>query len=363
MTLFLGSKGPSKVDLHLWTLQNHILPDSHPMPGAPCIVVGAGPIGSRAAQILAKSGVQTCLFGDETFEPYNRVRLTPLLGGDAQFGEITLEELPQENEAFQLHLGHRVVKILRDEKQIVTADGQLWPYDKLILATGSRAFVPSIPGRELSGVYRFRSADDASALLARSFSARKVAVIGGGLLGLEAARGMARRNCNVTVVEHESHLMPRQLDQDGGNLLSDLIRDMGVNVQTGVAVREIFGATRVEGLKLSNNVVVDCDTVIVCAGIRPNVDLAHNAGLAFGRGITVNDRMQTSDPDIFAVGECCEHDGQLYGLVGPGYLQADVATSTILGAHARKRPRLTLCRWRVDPARRAGGRVFLFDHR
>ncbi len=304
------------------------------VPSTPVIVVGAGPIGSRIAQVLARAGQPTMLFGDETFEPYNRVRLTPLLGGDAQFGEITLEDLPEESPAFQLRLGHRVVRLMRDQKKIVTADGQLWPYDKLVLATGSHAFVPNIPGRNLSGVFRFRSADDASALLARSFSARRVAVIGGGLLGLEAARGMARRNCDVTVLEHESHLMPRQLDRAGGQLLSTLIEDMGVHVRTGVAVREITGTTRVTGLTLADGSTIDCDTVVICTGIRPNTDLARQAGLAFGRGITVNDSLQTSDPDIFAVGECAEHSGQLFGLVGPGYLQADVASSVILGDYA-----------------------------
>ncbi len=300
-----------------------------------CVVVGAGPIGSRVAQTLSRAGVQTTVLGDEVFEPYNRVRLTPLLGGEAQLGEITLDDMEADSEALQVRLGHRVVRILREKKQVATADGRLWPYEKLILATGSRAFIPEIPGRALSGVFRFRSADDASALLARSFSARHVAVIGGGLLGLEAARGMARRNCHVTVLEHESHLMPRQLDQDGGALLSALIRDLGVSVRTGVAVRNIEGTTRVTGLTLSSGEEIDADTVVICTGIRPNIDLARSSGLAFGKGIAVNDRMQTSDPDIFAVGECAEFDGQLFGLVGPGYLQAEVATSVILGAHER----------------------------
>ncbi len=273
--------------------------------------------------------MHTTLLGDETFEPYNRVRLTPLLGGEAQLGEITLEDM-QTDDHLRVCLGQRVVKILREQKQVVSADGQLWPYDKLVLATGSRAFIPDIPGRTLSGVFRFRSADDASALLARSFSARRVAVIGGGLLGLEAAKGMVQRNCHVTVLEHESHLMPRQLDQGGGALLSELIEGMGVKVRTGVAVRSIDGTTRVSGLTLSNGDRLDVDTVIICTGIRPNTDLARSAGLAFGKGITVNSLMQTSDPDVFAVGECAEFDRQLFGLVGPGYLQAEVATSAIL---------------------------------
>lgn len=314
-------------------------PELHPAtgtgPSVEVAVVGAGPIGSRVAQILVRGGVKTALFGDETFEPYNRVRLTPLLGGEAQFGEIRLAEFPEETEAFQMHVGRRVVKIFRDTKQLATADGRVWPYGKLILATGSRAFIPGIPGKDLSGVFRFRSADDASALLARSFSARKVAVIGGGLLGLEAARGMALRQCKVTVVEHEGRLMPRQLDTDGSALLTDLIEGMGVDVRCGVAVREISGATRVTGLALSDGSAIACDTVIICTGIRPNVDLAREAGLAFSRGITVNQRMQTSDPDIFAIGECAECDGQLFGLVGPGYLQADVAASAIFGGPAQ----------------------------
>lgn len=299
------------------------------------IVVGGGPVGIRAAQSITRAGLPALVLCDETVPPYNRVRLTPLLGGDAQFGDIAYGDLPEDSETFQLCLGHRVVRIEREQKRVITADGAAWPYDTLVLATGSRAFVPGIPGRDLNGVYRFRSADDASALLARSFSARQVAVIGGGLLGLEAARGMRRRGCAVTVVEHESHLMPRQLDKAGGALLAKQIADLGVAVKTGVAVKEITGTDRVEGLVLADGGYVGCDTVIICTGIRPNVDLAREAGVPFNRGIVVNDQMQTADPDIFAVGECAEHSGQLYGLVGPGYAQAEVAAQVIAGTPAR----------------------------
>lgn len=307
------------------------MPAAHADQTAPVIIVGGGPIGIRTAQLLARGGCPTTVLCDETVSPYNRVRLTPLLGGEVQFGDITFDDLP-EGEDFHLMPGQRVMRIDRDSQRVITANGASWPYRALVLATGSRAFVPNIPGKDLPGAFRFRSADDASALLARSFSARKVAVIGGGLLGLEAARGMALRGCEVTVLEHEGHLMPRQLDKAGGALLADRIREIGVKVQTGVAVKEIEGSARVTGMRLANGDWLDCDTVIICTGIRSNVGLARDAGLAFGRGITVNDQMQTGDPDIYAVGECAEHDDQLYGLVGPGYAQAEVAAATLLGA-------------------------------
>ncbi|MEL6523087.1 MAG: FAD-dependent oxidoreductase [Pseudomonadota bacterium] len=293
------------------------------------VIVGAGPVGIRAAQDLRKRGISVTVLSAESYSPYNRVRLTPLLSGDVQFGEIALVEDTADD--LDIQLGHRAVSIDRDKKLVVTADGSAWPYQTLILATGSNAFVPSIPGRDLPGVYTFRTAEDASALLARSFSARHVAVIGGGLLGLEAARGMRNRACDVTVVEHQAHLMPLQLDQAGGARLADRIEALGVDVATGVAVKQIEGDSSVTGLALADGRQVPCDTVIICTGVRPTIDLARGAGLAVGRGITVNGQMQTSDPAIFAIGECAEHDGILYGLVGPGYAQAEVAARVIAG--------------------------------
>ncbi|UWQ16816.1 FAD-dependent oxidoreductase [Jannaschia sp. M317] len=311
---------------------------SNPGTAAPhdgIVIVGGGPVGMRTAQVLARAGLASVVLTDETVDPYNRVQLTPLLAGEAQFRDIILPGPTRPEQAAQLCLGQHVVRIDRTTRKVVTAAGAIWPYRKLVLATGSRAFVPNIPGRHRDGVFRFRSADDASALLARSFSARRVAVIGGGLLGLEAARGMAQRGCAVTIVEHEGRLMPRQLDAAGGALLADRVADMGVVVRTGVAVKEITGTERVAGLALSDGTEIACDTVVICTGIRANLDLARDAGLAFGRGITVDDRMQTSDPDILAVGECAEHDGQLYGLVGPGLLQAEVAADRIAGHASR----------------------------
>lgn len=289
----------------------------------------------RAAQELVQRGLSVTVITAEVHPPYNRVRLTPLLSGDVQFGEILLPDFDAVDDKVDLVLGRHVTSIDRANKQLVTADGAVWPYRMLVLATGSHAFVPGIEGKDLPGVMTFRTAEDASALLARSFSARKVAVIGGGLLGLEAARGMRRRQCEVTVIEHEGRLMPRQLDKDGGTLLADRIEDLGVTVKTGVAVKQITGSMRVTGLKLSTGEEIDCDTVIICTGVRPNIWLAKDCGLAFNRGIVVNSQMRTSDPSIFAVGECAQAGGQMYGLVGPGYLQAETAAAVIAGDHAQ----------------------------
>ncbi|MEC8582540.1 MAG: FAD-dependent oxidoreductase, partial [Pseudomonadota bacterium] len=298
------------------------------------IVVGGGPVGVRTGQLLAKSGHSVTLLSDEAHKPYNRVRLTPLLGGDVQFGEIELDDISDVDGSLAVLTGMRVMRIDRDKKEVVTGDGSSWPYDKLVLATGSSAFVPGIQGKDLPGVFTFRTADDASALLARSFSARNVVIIGGGLLGLEAARGLQKRQCNVTVIEHEGRLMPRQLDVDAGELLKKRIQKIGVAVKTGVPVSEIEGETRVSAVSLGDGTRIECDTVVICTGVRANVGLAQNSGLAFNRGIRVNDQMQTSDEDIYAVGECAQHDGRMYGLVGPGYAQAEVAAKTIDGEAA-----------------------------
>jgi nitrite reductase (NADH) large subunit len=293
-------------------------------------VVGGGPVGIRTAQELSKLGAPVVVLTAEAFAPYNRVQLTPLLGGDVQFDEITLP-VPENDPLMSCQWGQTVEQLDLAKHQVITRDGAVWPYSKLVLATGSRAFVPGIPGTDLPGVFTFRTAEDASALMARSFSARRIAVIGGGLLGLEAARGMRRRGCDVTLIEHESHLMPRQLDLEAGSKLAERICALGVDVITGQAVREVLGEHRVTGLRFADGREEDYDTVIICTGVRANLDLAQKAGLAFSRGVIVNDQMQSSDPDVYAVGECCEHGGRLYGLVGPGYEQARTAALAIVG--------------------------------
>jgi len=318
------------LDARARTAESHAVDD-------PVIVIGGGPSGLRVAQDVARRGFPVVLFNAERWQPYNRVKLTPFLAGEVQVGRIYQSDAFPAGAPVMRYDGHTIVRVDRAARTVENAFGRRWRYRKLVLCVGAHAHIPPIPGNDLSGVYRFRNFDDVERLVARAMRSRRTAVIGGGLLGLEAARGMARRGVDVVVLEHEHRLMARQLDADSGALLADQVRAMGIDVRTGCSVQQIDGAQRVERIILAEGPPVACDTVIICTGIRPNIDLARDAGIAIGRGITINDAMQTSDPDIYAVGECAEHDGHIYGLVAPGLEQAATAAAHLAGEPARYR--------------------------
>lgn len=298
---------------------------------APVVVAGGGPVGVRVAQELSRRGVDVVLVNAERWRPYNRVKLTPLLAGEAQLGQVYLgEDYPGPGRVTRYD-GVSVVDVDRENRLVLTSTGRQIRYAKLVLALGSRAFIPAIPGAALSGVYAFRNFNDTEALIARSLTARSVVVVGGGLLGLEAARGMRRRGAEVTVVEHEARLMPRQLDGEAGAALAGRIEALGVQVLTGERIASIDGASRVEGVTFAGGRKLATDTVVVCTGVRANIQLPSAIGLAVGRGVTVDGEMRSSDPNIYAVGECAEHAGVMHGLVGPGYEQAVAAAASIAG--------------------------------
>lgn len=298
---------------------------------APVIVIGGGPAGIRAAQELSRAGLRTILFNAERWQPYNRVKLTPLLSGDVQIGQVQQAvQFPGPGEV-ALYSDNSIVDIDRETKTVTSKHGRTWTYSKLVIATGSRAFVPPIPGVELAGVYTFRNFDDVEKLVARSFRSRRCVVVGGGLLGLEAARGMRDRGVETWVIEHEAHLMARQVDARGGALLGAAVGKMGLHVLTGTRVAAFHGETRIDSVEVAGFDPIPCDTVIICTGIRANLELARDVGLAVGRGIKVGEALQTSDPDIYAIGECAEFDGHVYGLVGPGFDQAVAAARHIAG--------------------------------
>ncbi|WP_026180329.1 FAD-dependent oxidoreductase [Hahella ganghwensis] len=298
---------------------------------APVIVVGAGPSGLRCVEELLRHQLKrpVWLFGEERWEPYNRVRLSSLLAGDIRLSDIDLR-LSARSMSRVVHVSQcRVVAIDPALRQITDQYGRRHSYHKLVLALGSSAYIPSVPGVQLKGVYSLRSLSDTEALLARRARVRKLLVIGGGLLGLEAAKAMARDGTEVEVIQQASHVMNRQLDQRGGERVSDYLRLLGIRVRLGSGLAEIRGDTEVSSILLRNGTEIPCDSVLLAAGIVPNVELARSAWIKVGRGIRVDDAMLTSDPDIYAVGECAEHNGHVYGLVAPGLEQAAVAAAHI----------------------------------
>lgn len=297
----------------------------------PIVVVGGGPVGIRMAQELSHRGAHVVLFNAERWRPYNRVKLTPLVAGEAQIGSVFQSETFPGPGSVDRYDGVSVVEVERNAREITTSTGRKVRYSQLVLALGSRAFIPQIDGSDLPGVFAFRDMNDAEALVARVMTARKVTVIGGGLLGLEAARGMAHHGAEVTVIEHEHRLMPRQLDAGASEILEARIEELGTEVLTKTRVEMIRGRDRVDHVLLSDGRLLEADTVIICTGVRANTQLAAAIGLKHARGIEVDSAMQTSDPKIFAVGECAQHDGVVYGLIGPGFEQVQAAADAIMG--------------------------------
>jgi nitrite reductase (NADH) large subunit len=315
----------------------------------PVVIVGSGPVGVRVAQELQRRDPQipVVLYGAERSEPYNRVRLTSFLAGELSWEALTRDlELP-ERANLEKRYGCAVVAIIRKARAVVDARGRTQRFGRLVLATGSRPYVPNIPGLSRPNVYTFRDFDDAQRLFARSVRSRCTVVLGGGLLGLEAARAMRRYNTEVLVIEQETRLMPRELDEEAAARLRAHVERLGIQVVTGDGVRRALGDERVQAVQLRSGRSIECDTVVVASGIRPNIDLALRSGLAVGRGIRVDDAMRTNDPDVFAVGECAEHRGVVYGLVAPGLEQAAVAASQIAGVEANYRGSVSATRLKV----------------
>src|SRR5688572_14044885 len=272
------------------------------------------------------------VFGDETHVNYNRILLSSVLAGERSADDITINGLGwyQQN-SIGLRLGVRVVDVDPVRRTIAGDDGCVTSYDKLLIATGSRPLLPPIEGLGRQNVFTFRNLDDTRAMLAAAHTGARAVVIGGGLLGLEAARGLQLRGCEVTVVHLVDTLMNVQLDPTGGEYLRRKIEGLGVRVLLNRATKEVLGNGHVEGVAFADGETLEADMVVVAAGIRPNVDLGRKAGLTVSRGIVVNDYMETSDPNIFAVGECTEHNGQIFGLVAPLLEQGKVLAATITG--------------------------------
>ncbi|WP_421736426.1 nitrite reductase large subunit NirB [Caulobacter sp.] len=287
------------------------------------VVIGNGMAGCRAVEEILKRDpdrYEIAIFGAEPRVNYNRIMLSPVLAGEKAFADIVInDEAWYADNGISLHAGLAVTGIDLDGRTVQAEGGLQLAYDKLILATGSDPFRLPLPGSDLKGVVTFRDLDDVEAMVAASArpGARAV-VIGGGLLGLEAAYGLARRGMGATVVHLMDVLMERQLDESAGFLLREALLERGVETVLGAHSEEIVGEDgQVAGLKLKDGRVLPCDLLVMAVGIRPNATLAREAGLAVNRGVVVDDGMRSSDPAVFAVGECVEHRGNCYGLVAP----------------------------------------------
>jgi len=307
------------------------------------VVIGNGMAGARTVEeILARGGADQfsiTMFGDEPYGNYNRILLSHVLSGEEEDHDIFLNSLPwyEEND-ITLHAGVRVTRIDRFARVVFADDGSVTPYDELIIATGSRSFLPPMnnlhtaDGRLMPGVFAFRTLDDTRAMIAHAarVDSTRAVVIGGGLLGLEAARGLQRFGLEVGVVHAAPHLMSAQVGPQAGQIIQRKVEGLGMRVHTSARTTGLLGTDRVEGLALADGTELACDLVVVAAGIRPNVDVAVTSGFTVERAIVVDDDLRTVDnPNVWAVGECVQHRGEVYGLVAPLWEQAVVLADQI----------------------------------
>lgn len=305
--------------------------------GPTLIVCGHGMVAQRfLEELVSKAPVpyrNIIVFSGETCAAYNRIQLSALLCGDANEDSLSLK--PDDwfiRHGIQVHHGEAVRAIAPDKHTVTTSTGRVSRYDTLVIATGASPTRLRIPGEELNGVMTFRDLNDTRTLIELSQSRQQAVVVGGGFLGLEAAEGLLRRGMSVTVLHRSAHLLNRQLDPDSGKLLSGALTARGINVLTSTSPVQMLGRNSVRAIQLNDQTLISADLVVLATGITPNRELAQSAGLACGRGIQVNAQLQTSDPDIFALGECCEFNGETFGLVEPGYQHAEILASVLAGS-------------------------------
>lgn len=302
------------------------------------VVIGNGMAGMRTVEeILARAHGQFSItvFGAEPQPNYNRIMLSPLLAGEAKFDDIVLNSHSWYAEhRINLRVGEAAVSIDRRNRVVHGANGTAAPYDILLIATGSNPFILALPGVTRPGVMTFRSASDVETMLGLAAPGKRAVVIGGGLLGLEAAHGLNRRGLQVSVVHLMPTLMERQLDQAAAQLLATALTARGIDVYTSANTASFDGVGEdgpVRAVTLKDGRVIPADLVIMAVGIRANIDLAKAAGLPCNRGILVDDTLRTSDPAIFAVGECIELNQTCFGLVAPIWDMAKIAADEICG--------------------------------
>nr|WP_256464218.1 FAD-dependent oxidoreductase [Bradyrhizobium sp. 44] len=304
----------------------------------PLVIVGNGMAAARLVDELAKTSLgryAVAVIGEEPRLAYNRVLLSSVLAGETGSHEIELRPADWwRHRGVTVRYGYRVSEIDTGRRELKIEGEESMEYSKLVLAVGSTPLRLNVPGADLSGVHTFRDTRDVDLLLTLAAARKRVVVVGGGLLGLEAAYGLAKAGAPVTLLHLMDRLMERQLDAPAADLLKTLVERKGIRILLSASTARIHGEGHVEAVELADGSRIEADAVIFAAGIRPNIALAKDAGIAVNRGIVVNDEMQTASPDIYALGECAEHRGTCYGLVEPAYEQARVLARHLSGRPA-----------------------------
>jgi len=291
------------------------------------IIIGFGPAGQKCyAQLRTLlPDASLLIYSDESYRPYNRVKLTELFF-NKEIEEVEIIKQLEKDKNTKMVYGVEVISIDAQKMSIKDSLGEVHRYDNLVLATGSKPNIPPKVKSTLEGIFTYRNRDDAQKLAARMIGSRNMVVLGGGLLGIEAAYALKKQHTNVTLINRGDKLLSGYLDERASSLLVEKLESYGIKVILNCSVHKVEGQERISSLVITRkSEEIPCDTLVVAAGISPNIELAYTAPLKFNKGVLVNDHMQTSNPHIYAIGECSEHDGNVYGFVGPAIEQASVA--------------------------------------
>ncbi|HUU37760.1 MAG TPA: FAD-dependent oxidoreductase [Candidatus Desulfaltia sp.] len=298
------------------------------------VIIGNGLAGTMAAKTMREldTEVEVLIFAEERYPYYPRPNLIEYVAGKMPYERVfAFSEGWHVRQKIDIRLGFPVRKIHPRSREIELEEGRRESYDRLLIANGSSSFIPPIKGADKRGVFSLRTLDDAQAILDYLQGHRQVVVIGGGLLGLEIARAIRSRGAEVEVVEFFDRLLPRQLDVQGASLLRSQIESQGIRIRLGVATEEILGAGEMKGLRLKGGHEVNGDMAVFAAGVRPNLGLPQDAGLATDRGLVVDDRLRTSHPQVFAAGDSIQHRGKVYGIIPASFEQARTAAYNLMG--------------------------------
>ncbi len=300
------------------------------------VIIGNGVAGARAAVKIRERDSQgeIHIFTEEAYPFYYRVRFPEFVAGEVTLKDITIH--PQEfyeKRKITLHLEEPIVEIRTERREVLSLKGIAYPYDVLLIATGGVAFVPPIPGREKTGVFTLRTMKDAMSMKAYSEKIHQAILIGGGLVGLETGGALLRRGIRVAVIEYNPRILPRQMDPEGAQILQTKLENMGFTFFLNGETEEILGQKQVEGIRLKDGRTVEGEMVIISAGVRPNLELAKKIGLEIKNGIWVNDRLETTSPNIFAAGDVAEHRGRVYGIWPAAQKQGEIAGTNMAGGN------------------------------